>query len=124
MIKHIKIFLMIIFGFIILIIVIRLWNYQKTPSMARNLPSNYLVAQTEFKERVNDAFPIGINNTVIVESLSKQGFSLDTSNVTSEKVASFSISGFICRDDWIIHWTVDENDTLSTIRAQYYLTCL
>ena len=108
----------------VLVITTPFWNYYRTPPLARDLPSNFELGEAEFQKRVDDTFPIGTRNAVVVEHLSSQGFSTSTLHPDFERIASFSTSDFPCNLVWRIHWTVDEDDRLSTIKAIYGGVCL
>ena len=122
--KNIRLLLWITAVIIGLRIATPFWNYYRTPLLARDLPSNFKLGENEFQKRVDDTFPVGTDNAVVVDYLSNQGFSTRASNAESEQIASFRISRFPCNLIWRIYWTVDEKDKLSTIRAQYGGVCL
>lgn len=122
--KNTRILLWLPAVIIVLMIAAWFWNYYRIPSLARGLPSNFELGESEFQKRVNNILPVGTENAVVVEYLSNQGFSTRTLDSESERIASFSKLGFPCELVWRIYWTIDEKDKLSTIEARYGGVCL
>lgn len=91
------------------------------PELARDLPkTTYEEGDLTFKQRVHDRFPIGTPEHDVVDTLTKQGFSIWTNG----KTASFDVPGLVCRTIWRVFWTTDAVQRIVHIDGLYAGQCL
>ena len=91
------------------------WPYPRTPSIGRDLPSNYDEGERAFDERVRARFPIGTSEACLVKELRSQGFSI----VFSPKMADATITrGLIMKTIWSVRWRARE-DRLEEVWGVY-----
>ena len=103
--------------------VFHLPQYQSSPGIGRDLPSNFEEANKEFLNRVQKAFPTETSNGIIKRELSRQGFRLELEK-DGKWYAVFTKPGFPCETDWIVSWRSRVDGVAEEMTAHYQQACL
>lgn len=98
------------------------------PSLAQGLPAEFEKANEIFKTRINNTFPLGSSEAVLVQRLRGDGFKQsgpfrENRDKPEMYSASFVQLGFPCKLAWVIYWHA-ENDKLTLVTSSYTGTCL
>ncbi|WP_139257137.1 hypothetical protein [Methylobacterium sp. yr668] len=98
------------------------------PSLAQGLPAEFEKANETFKARINENFPVGSSESVLVRRLHEDGFKQggpfrENPGKPEMYSASFVQPGFPCKLVWAIYWHA-ENDKLTLVTSSYTGTCL
>ena len=91
----------------------------RPPDIGRDASSNYA-----FNERVQQRFPVGSDESVLVTELRRQRFRIapDPSKRDSF-VARFEAEGLPCKETWTLLWSTDQRK-ISDIEARRGEICL
>ena len=111
------------FVYFLLAYVFRLPQYQSSPEIGRNLPSNYEMANREFLDRAQQKFPTGTTVENIQQELSRQGFQVKQEK-DGKRYAEFLRPGFPCQVSWIISWRNGADGIVEDLTAHYQTECL
>jgi hypothetical protein len=98
------------------------------PSLAQGLPAEFQKANETFKTRINENFPLGSSEAVLVQRLRADGFRRggpfrERPGRPELYSATFVQLGFPCQLAWVIYWHA-ENDKLTLVTSSYTGTCL
>lgn len=96
------------------------WRAINLPALARDLPSEHVAAETEFKRRVTTRFPIGSAEADLVHELEAQGFPV----ARQARTATVETFNLVCRTFWTVAWEVDGTGRLAALRPLHFATCL
>ncbi len=92
------------------------------PEIAQGLSRSRDEAGAEFDRRVRNAYPIGSSERVMMEALSKEGFSLTTQGGFPS--ARFERSGLFCRTLWIVYANADAEGRITVAEGNYGVSCI
>lgn len=91
----------------------------RPPQLGKGLPSNFAIADDEFKRRVKTRFALPQEERELIAELEKQGFQLDLVN----RQAIFEKAKFPCTLVWRVYWSADDG-AVTDINAKYGGVCL
>lgn len=101
------------------------------PEMARDLPSNIAAARSVFQNKLVNMFPLGTNESELVEALRGQRFQItrvepEGSSGEAEQMwrAFYRYEKFPCSYVLYVQWESDKNENLRKIEADRRLICL
>ena len=92
----------------------------RTPSMAEGLPKTFAPNSPEFDMRVKERFPVGSNESLLIEELQNEQFKISFNG--SVRSATFKSHSIACGETWVIQWTTD-NERLRKIDGSYRQVC-
>lgn len=92
------------------------------PTIAQGLSGSYAEAGAEFDRRVRNAYPIGTSERAMMETLSKEGFSLTTKGGFAS--ARFERAGLFCRTLWIVYANADAKGRITVAEGNYGVNCI
>jgi hypothetical protein len=89
------------------------------PDIGRGASSNYA-----FNERVQQRFPVGSDESVLVAALRREQFRIEPApSKPGRFVARFEAEGLPCKRTWTLLWSTDQRK-ISDIEARYGEICL
>jgi hypothetical protein len=90
------------------------------PAITLDMPNNVTEAKAEFQRRVEAKYPIGMAEPALVSQLTQAGFELRP----GYRTAHYSRSATICSLHWEIFWEPGADEAVTSIRGDYYESCL
>ena len=94
---------------------------ESAPPLGSGLPANIQQAELVFDQRLKQRFPVGSDENILLAELNKEGFTISQLG-DHQFGAIYTVTGFPCRSDWSVQWTVDA-EKIALIHGIYGLTC-
>jgi hypothetical protein len=99
-------------------------NVRALPTIATALTGGEPEFSAEIDERIRNLFPIGSEESRLIEYLATEGFTPEWQRVGEPKAAVFTHLGLLCEKRVRIVWRADERGTLTDIGGGYASHCL
>jgi hypothetical protein len=78
----------------------------------------------DFLQRLKTTYPVGTPEARLIDDLRRQGFSAGWDWSVTHRSASYTKFAIVCRFDWDISWTIDDQHHLTQIDGSGGSTCL
>jgi hypothetical protein len=98
-------------------------NIRALPTIAATLAGDESGFNSEIDQKIRELFPIGSDETKLIDYLASEGFAPEWHRAREPKSALFVREGLFCQKSVRIFWRADANDALTDVGGSYASHC-
>jgi len=96
---------------------------EQQPALIRDLPTQTDQITPAFTERLRARFPVGSAESVLIQELSAEKFRPEWILPNQTRIAVFTASQLVCRNDWRVFWSADQDGKITMINGSFGAIC-